>query len=155
MQLYLMQHGAAKSEAEDPQRGLTDDGRQSVERMARYLGALNLGVETIEHSEKLRTQQTAEILAAHLRPAHGTRKVAGLAPNDDVGPVCTRLQRLSASLIIVGHLPDLGRLVNRLLGVAEDWPVVRFQMGRVVYLDRDANNQWAIRWMLVPELLVV
>jgi hypothetical protein len=26
MQLYLVQHGAAKSEAEDPERGLTEEG---------------------------------------------------------------------------------------------------------------------------------
>ncbi len=31
MRLYLVQHAAAKTEAEDPQRGLTDEGRLAVE----------------------------------------------------------------------------------------------------------------------------
>ncbi len=34
MQLYLVQHGAANSEVEDPQRRLTSEGAKTVERMA-------------------------------------------------------------------------------------------------------------------------
>jgi hypothetical protein len=34
LQLYLVQHGAAKSEAEDPQRRLTAEGTLTVERTA-------------------------------------------------------------------------------------------------------------------------
>ena len=37
MRLYLVQHGAAKSEQEDPQRGLTDEGRRTVEKIAEVL----------------------------------------------------------------------------------------------------------------------
>ena len=66
MRLYLVQHGAAKSEAEDPQRGLTDEGQRTVERMADFLAALRLPLDRIEHSEKMRARQTAEILAARL-----------------------------------------------------------------------------------------
>ena len=40
MQLYLVQHGAAKSEAEDPQRRLTAEGTETVERMAEYMSSL-------------------------------------------------------------------------------------------------------------------
>jgi phosphohistidine phosphatase SixA len=64
MRLYLVQHGAAKTEAEDPQRGLTDEGRQTVERIAQFLAPLRLALDRIEHSDKLRARQTAEILAA-------------------------------------------------------------------------------------------
>ena len=60
MELYLLQHGAAKSEAEDPQRSLT----------------------AIEHSDKERARQTAEIMAARLRREMGARQVAGISPND-------------------------------------------------------------------------
>jgi phosphohistidine phosphatase len=64
MHFYLVQHGAAKAEAEDPQRGLTEEGRRAVERMADFLAKLYLPLDLIEHSEKLRMRQTAEILAA-------------------------------------------------------------------------------------------
>ena len=153
MHLYLVQHGAAKSEAEDPHRGLTDEGRREVERMAHILAPLRLGIDRIEHSEKLRARQTAEILAACLRPAEGTHQIAGLAPNDDVEPVCIRLQQESENLMLVGHLPHLSRLASRLLGLDRNHAVVQFQMAGVVRLDRDEARQWEIRWVFPPELV--
>ena len=58
MQLYLVQHGASKSDSEDPQRSLTDDGRQTVEQMADLLSSLGLALDIIEHSDKLRARAT-------------------------------------------------------------------------------------------------
>ncbi len=153
MQLYLIQHGAAKTEAEDPQRGLTEDGRRTVERMAEFMIPLRLSLDRIEHSEKLRARQTAEILAARLQPAEGTHQLAGIAPNDDVEPLRTRLQKESKNVMLVGHLPYLSRLVARLLGLDANRVVVQFQMSGVVRLDRDETGQWVVRWVLVPELL--
>jgi phosphohistidine phosphatase len=153
MHLYLVQHGAAKSEAEDPHRGLTDEGRRDVERIAHSLAPLRLGLDRIEHSEKLRARQTAEILAARLRPAEGTHGIAGLAPHDDVEPVCVRLQQESKNLMLVGHLPHLSHLASRLLGLDRNHAVVRFQMTGVVRLDRDEAGQWEVRWVFPPELV--
>ena len=153
MQLYLIQHGAAKTEAEDPQRGLTEDGRRTVERMAEFMIPLRLPLDRIEHSEKLRARQTAEILAARLQPAEGTKQIAGMAPNDDVEPLRTRLQKESKNVMLVGHLPYLSRLVARLLGLDANRVVVQFQMSGVVRLDRDQTGQWVVRWVLLPELL--
>lgn len=153
MQLYLVQHGAAKSEAEDPQRGLTEEGWRTIERMAEFLLPLGLALDRIEHSDKLRARQTAEILAAQLRPGGGTTQLAGLAPNDAVEPTRARLQREAKNVMLVGHLPYLSRLVAGLLGLEADRPVVQFQMGGVVRLDRDKTGQWVVRWVLVPELL--
>jgi phosphohistidine phosphatase len=150
MQLYLVQHGAAKSDAEDPQRRLTAEGAKTVERMAEHLSVLRLRVVCIEHSDKERARQTAEIMAAHLCPAEGTRQVSGMAPNDEVGPMRERLQDESESLMMIGHLPYLSRLVSVLLGVQQDRT---FQMGGVVHLERDDNREWRLRWILVPDLL--
>jgi phosphohistidine phosphatase len=66
-----MQHGASKSESADPQRGLTDEGRATVEQMAAHLSLLELALDRIEHSDKLRARQTAEILAEKLCPREG------------------------------------------------------------------------------------
>jgi phosphohistidine phosphatase len=153
MYLYLVQHGAAKSAVEDPNRGLSDAGRRDVERMAEFLSPLRLSLDRIEHSEKLRARQTAEILAVPLRPLEGTHEVAGLAPNDNVEPVFGRLQQGSKNLMLVGHLPHLGHLVSRLLGLDLNRSVVRFQMGGIVRLERDEAAQWGVRWVFPPELL--
>ncbi len=153
MRLYLVQHGAAKTEAEDPQRGLTKEGRRTVERMAEFLASTGVSVDRIEHSEKPRAGQTAEILAARLRPPEGTKQVAGMAPNDDVGPTVSRLEMESKNLMLVGHLPHLSRLVARLLGLGAERTVVQFQMGGVVRIDRAESGGWVVQWALVPELL--
>ena len=153
MYVYLVQHGAAKSAVEDPNRGLSDAGRRDVERMAEFLAPLRLSLDRIEHSEKLRARQTAEILAVPLRPPEGTHEVAGLAPNDDVELVFGRLQQGSKNLMLVGHLPYLSHLVSRLLGLDLKRAVLRFQMGGVVRLDRDEATQWEVRWVFPPELL--
>jgi phosphohistidine phosphatase len=153
MHLYLVQHGAAKSEAEDPHRGLTNEGRQDAERIARFLAPQRLSLDRIEHSQKLRARQTAEILAAHLQPAEGTHEIAGLAPHDDVEPVCIRLQQESMNLMLVGHLPHLSHLTSRLLGLERNRAIVRFQMAGVVRLDRNEAGQWEVRWVFPPELV--
>jgi phosphohistidine phosphatase len=128
--LYLVQHGAAKTETEDPKRPLTDEGRRAVERMADFLSKLQPSLDRIEHSGKLRAKETAEILAAQLRPTEGTREIPGIAPNDDVEPMRARLQKESKNIMLVGHLPYLSRLAARLLGLGADRTVVEFQMGR-------------------------
>jgi len=153
MRLYLVQHGAAKPESEDPQRSLTEEGRRTVERMAAWAAELGIQVQRIEHSTKLRARQTAEILATRLAPPGGTLERTGLAPNDDVEPVRERLEQETADLIIAGHLPFLSRLVSRLLGLPADQPVVRFQMGGIVCLERSPEGRWEIVWAVPPEIV--
>src|SRR5437879_828185 len=83
MDLYLMQHGEARPEQEDPSRSLTERGRSEVERVARAAARLGLRIPLIRHSGKLRAQQTAEILAQSLEPRPDVAPLAGLAPQDD------------------------------------------------------------------------
>src|SRR6266702_736262 len=107
--LYLVQHGQAKAEADDPERPLTDQGVADVEGVARH--AVNhLGVRParVAHSAKTRARQTAEIWArlldADIAPSDG------LAPNDDPATWAARLDSEVDDLMVVGHLPHLGRL---------------------------------------------
>ncbi len=153
MTIYLVQHGAAKTEAEDSQRSLTDEGRKTVERVGEHLAKCGVTLDRIEHSDKLRARQTAEILAAKLHPAQGTVRVPGLAPNDDVEPTCVHLNQETATVMLVGHLPHLSRLVSRLLGLPADQALLRFQMGGGVKLERDATGRWTLYWIFTPDLL--
>lgn|SRR5262245_16987133 len=153
MQVYLVQHGTSKSEVEDPQRSLTDEGRAVVEQMAEHLAGAGISVDRIEHSDKLRARQTGEILASKLKPLSGTEQVSGLAPNDDIAPMRLRLQEEEKNLMLVGHLPYLTRLLSSLLLVDEDRPLVEFRMGGVICLERVENRVWRLLWALTPELL--
>jgi phosphohistidine phosphatase len=77
-----------------------------------------------------------------------------MAPNDSIEPGRQRLQNEPCNLMIVGHLPYLNRLLSALLlGVQQDRTLVTFQMGGVVYVDRDGSGEWRLGWISVPELL--
>ena len=153
MELYLVRHGTPKAESEDPRRGLTGKGKQTVERMADFLASLHISLHRIDHSEKLRARQTAEIMAVRLQPAKGIRQLSGLAPNDDVEPIGYELERESKNRMLVGHLPFLSLLVSRLLGVSTNKLLVEFGTAGVVRLDRFGGGQWVVRWVMTPELL--
>lgn len=153
MRLYLVQHGEAKSEAEDAQRPLSDAGRQAVEKVARQAARAGVRPQAVLHSGKLRAQQTAEILARHLHPAPGPETVSGLAPNDDPASASELAQTATADTMLVGHLPHLSRLASLLLVNNADTQPVRFQMGGIVCLERDSpGSRWGLRWLLTPEI---
>lgn len=154
MHVYLVQHGEAKSEAEDPARPLTDRGREEVQRVARHAAALALQVEEICHSGKLRARQTAEILAEHLSPRRGTREMDGLAPTDDPVKARAAIEAAREPVMLVGHLPHLSRLASSLLVENPGREIIRFRMGAIVCLTR-AESAWLLQWVLTPELASV
>jgi phosphohistidine phosphatase len=63
MRLYLVQHGEAKPEEEDPAHHLTERGFADLQKVADLLRPLKLAVLAIWHSGKPRAVQTAQILA--------------------------------------------------------------------------------------------
>jgi len=83
MLLYLVQHGEAKREEEDPARPLTDKGKSEVEKIASFIAKTGIHIERILHSGKLRALQTAEILASHLKPPRGIEQADALDPLAD------------------------------------------------------------------------
>ena len=66
MDLYLMQHGQATTETEDPERPLTDAGRAAVQRVAKRAQAAGVRISGCLHSGKLRAEQTAQLLVTEV-----------------------------------------------------------------------------------------
>jgi phosphohistidine phosphatase len=150
MQLYLVQHGESRPKEEDPERSLSENGAARVRKMAARASALGVRVFEIWHSDKKRAIQTAVVFAAALGAPQRERE--GLAPNDDVGPLARELASRSDDLLVVGHLPHLARLASVLLTGRED-PLVTFQYGGIVRLDRSDEGRWSLRWILPPEVV--
>jgi phosphohistidine phosphatase len=152
MKVYLIQHGEAKPEAEDPERPLSEKGKKTVESVAGYLTAVGLEVTQILHSGRLRAKQTAEVFTRYLAPAQGIREEKGLGPLDDPHETIQLIQQAEGPIIIVGHLPHLSRLASLvILGNIEN-EIIRFVKGGVVCLS-ESDNKRLIDWMLVPELI--
>lgn len=152
MELYLVQHGEAKPEQEDPARPLTARGREEVHRVARHAARLSRQVAEIRHSGKLRARQTAEVLAEHLRPARGVREIEGLAPNDDPRKARTDAEAAREPLMFVGHLPHLSRLASSLLVGDPGREIIRFRPGGLVCLGK-LEGRWLLQWILTPDLV--
>lgn len=151
MKLYLIQHGEAKPDTEDPERSLTAKGEEEVRRVATTAKRMGIRASRIYHSGKRRAQQTAEIIASTLTlPAESFR---GLNPLDDVRPWAERISRETEDLMIVGHLPFLEKLASLLLCGDESARVVLFRYGAIVHLDQKEDQTWAVRWILTPEMV--
>ncbi len=152
MQIYLVQHGLAKSKDEDPARPLTAAGREAVERVARAAAAAGVGPASILHSGKRRAEQTAEIFAEHTKPVHGAHAVEGLDPLDEPQRARERVEQADEPLMLVGHLPHLSRLAALLLAETSGREIVAFRNAGVVCLERQKGG-FAVRWVLTPELV--
>ena len=153
MRLYLVQHGEAKSKQIDSERHLTEKGMRDVEKMAAFLKPLGLRMKAIWHSGKTRAAQTADILGSALVATQGIVQREGLAPNDPIGSVRETLRTATEDLMIVGHLPFLGRLASALIAGSEEADVIAFQNGGVVCIERCEDGAYRLRWMVTPKLL--
>jgi phosphohistidine phosphatase len=152
MFLYLAQHGEAKKEEDDPQRGLTDKGFKDVARTAIYARKLGLKVSVIHHSGKTRALQTAQILADYLKPGKGLSPADALAPMDDPAIWAGRIAAMHEDVMLVGHLPYMAKLAGLLLCGDTEKMFVDFKMGGIVCLRRFDDGRWALEWMVVPEM---
>ncbi|MFQ5889174.1 MAG: phosphohistidine phosphatase SixA [Gemmatimonadota bacterium] len=151
MDVYLVHHGRARSEEDDPARPLTEGGRTDTERVSAAIGRHGIRLEEIWHSGKLRAAQTAEILGSRLKPSGGIHRKDGLAPWDPPGQMAEAVAAAPEPVMLVGHLPHLGRLASLLLVGDEERELVAFRNAGVLCLSRD-DGRWRIRWYLPPEL---
>jgi phosphohistidine phosphatase len=153
VRVYLVQHGQSKSEEEDPQRRLTDKGIGEVQKVADFLRPLELGVDAVWHGGKARAQQTAELLAEAVSARDRVVQHEGLGPNDQVATTKQALEKAGRDVMIVGHLPFLGKLVALLASGSEANEIVEFQFGCVVCIERRDAGKWKVAWMIMPALL--
>lgn len=153
MRVYLVQHGEAHAEEVSPERELTPRGRSGVERIAALLANGGVRVAKVCHSGKTRARQTAELLAARLAPGVTSEALAGINPNDPVESLADRLRGWREDALVAGHQPFMGKLVALLIAGRSEPPVVAYQQGSVVCLERNAEGRWVLVWMVRPELV--
>jgi len=149
MDFFLVRHGEAKPDSEDPRRPLSDQGRRDVAKVARAAAAKGIKISGILHSDKLRAKETAEILARFFSPEGGVRQIAGLSPDDDPLVAKAELEAAEESLMLVGHLPHLGRLASLLVVGDSEKKIVDFPAAAMICLSR-AAGAWKLGWTLVP-----
>ena len=158
MKLYLVQHGEAAAESENPKRPLTEQGKMDVKKVAHFLDQDGVEVDRIWHSAKTRAIQTAEIFAEALHIKELCQEQEGLNPNDSVDPVLKKIIGIKPedeieNLMIVGHLPFLQKLASSLLSGEPPQELIQFHQGGVVCLEKLDEGPWQFVWAVIPDLL--
>jgi phosphohistidine phosphatase len=103
----------------------------------------------------VRARQTAEIVASGLDPRPHIATIDSLAAGASVTAVFADLEKHAkrASVGLVGHEPNIGELMGRLLGSKREFG---FKKGAVCRIDVDALPPTArgeLRWFLPPKVL--
>ena len=158
MELYLMQHGKALSEAEDPVRPLSPEGREEIRRSARALAKMGLKFDLILSSTKTRAKETAEIVAEETGyPVEAIKEYAEFKP---LGPPEEAIKILkehqeAQRVFVAGHLPSLAEIASYLLG-GEKKVKVHFEFGGLCRLDTDLTpGEAEIVYLLLPSQLAL
>ncbi len=151
MNLYLVRHATALSEFDDPLRGLSAEGLADIETVAGIVAGSGAKPKRIVQSGKKRAAETAEVLARHLRFTGTIELGDGLEPMDIADTWLDRIDSLNEDLMLVGHLPYMGKLASLLLTGNKERHFIEFATATVLCLKRGGRGAWYIGWMLTPE----
>jgi phosphohistidine phosphatase len=143
--LYVLRHAEAEGAMGGPdhERALTPAGVESARASAAVLARLGLRFERGVTSPAVRAAATADIFWKVLGAGELSRE-ASLAPGADPDPVITLLRSLSSRiekpmrLLVVGHMPDLAALLQRLAN-GRVLASLSFPPGGMSRLDFDAE----------------
>lgn len=153
MKLYLVQHGEACIKDVDPERPLTERGREDIDRLAAFLKQAGIRADRVIHSGKLRALQTAEQLCKRIAPGIVLEVSDSIKPNDDPKIFDLLSDGGDKDTFIVGHLPFMAKLVSHLTVEDEERLLAAYVPGSVVCLESVNDTRWQINWMIRPELL--
>lgn len=162
MRVFLVRHGHALADQEDPRRALSAHGREITGAVAGFLkssGSLAT-VQAIWHSPLVRSCETADLLVKALGLDVLLIEAPGLLPEDDPAPIADRLDRADHPVMIVGHEPQLGALATLLVRGKVKPVGFEFRKSAVLALEKTSGShrrsgraRWRVRWHLSPELL--
>jgi phosphohistidine phosphatase len=114
--LVLIRHAkAAAFAATDAERPLTERGLQQAEAQAAWLSHVIPTGSPIIHSPYLRTVQTANIFAEHVK-GHCIADDALAAHRSANDVIATIRAYATGDVIVVGHLPTIGEALCDLVG---------------------------------------
>ncbi|MCS7079602.1 MAG: phosphohistidine phosphatase SixA [Chloracidobacterium sp.] len=158
-----MRHGiahelGADGSRSDAERTLTNEGRANTRAAARAMARLELDIDAIWTSPLARARQTAEIVAETLQKTQLMEEMAELALGGGPERVVGALTRLSrgTGVLLVGHEPDLSRLVAYLVWGGLDADHVAFKKGGLCRVDCPFGlrpGKAVLRWLLTPKQL--
>jgi len=163
MQLLVIRHAKAEDALDfartvqpEAQRPVTESGRKKMRRAAAGLLSEVKIIDVLASSPLLRARQTAEIVAEACA-GRVVMELDALAPGSDPDKLWSwlRSHRDVSVVAIVGHAPDLGELIGRLLcGRHESVIALKKAAACLLHLDPDVTPGLArLIWSLTASQL--
>ena len=155
MELYFMQHGQALSEQEDPARPLSREGVAQIQASANAIQRLGLSFDVIVCSPKRRSHQSAALVAEACRyPYSDILESEAVLPKAEPEELMHKLaQLIGDKILVVGHLPNLSRLVSHLLDTEKEQ--VRFENGGLVCIEKSVDHNLLTTVMTAEQMCLI
>jgi phosphohistidine phosphatase len=149
MDLIVWRHAEAEDGMPDLERRLTGKGRKQAERVAQWLLQRLPARFVLLSSPAVRAQQTAQALGV---PIKTDKTLAPGATPAAIMKACGWPDYKGAA-VVVGHQPDLGRVLAELLGTPGGYSVKKGGLWWISNRVRDEKDQVVVRSVVSPDLL--
>ena len=149
MKVYLVHHVNALPAEQDPQRHISQQGREEADRLGARFRALGVAPVRILHSDKQWTIDTAQRIAAKLGMEDRAVKAAyAINTGDAVEPFVEEIKSSKGDVMMCGHIDYLLRAASRLVCGNEKKKVVEFKPGNgTVACLEGQGDDWVVTWM--------
>jgi phosphohistidine phosphatase len=160
MNLYLVRHGDALARggavATDADRPLSSRGEGEARRAGRLLSLMDPAVTLVLTSPALRALETARLIAEALPGRPEVRTSERLRAGTRIDALLNEVVAAGqASIVAVGHQPDLGTVLAWLVADAGPASLV-IPPGTVACVDLQPDLQLpraSLRWLAPPDLI--
>ncbi len=144
--IYFVHHAHAVDSDVDTQRPLSATGRMHADDLARRAAARGVKPAAIWHSGKLRARQTAEAFFRACNPLAEFTAIRGLQPTDPPGWIRDAVGDEPRDVMLVGHMPNLPRVLTLLVS-GNEAVVLDYPLHGLVALEK-VGERWEERWRL-------
>ena len=152
MKVYLMQHALAYSSEENQERPLSPAGIDQAKAAAKGIKRLGLTFDLIVASPKRRAHQTAALIAEGVRFPHSDiLTTEAVLPQSQPQELLDLLQKEvpQSSVLVVGHMPQLGELSSQLLQGGE----VLFENAGLACFETSSSHPARLKFLLTAQQL--
>jgi len=162
MRVFLFRHGPAGSRdparwPDDAERPLSPTGEGRTERAARGLARIAGQGKHVLSSPLVRAHQTAKLLRTALELEEAIETLDALAPGGSYRAIVQRLAEFKAndSVFLVGHEPDLGKLLGVLVfgAPASSLPMKKAGAAEVIFDGAVRAGAGRLHLFLSPRVL--
>lgn len=164
MELYVIRHAIAEplgkgNEFSDEKRALTEEGRSRMREAVKGLRKLGVQLDLILTSPLVRAVETAEILAGSLGiNRKEIQQTAALSPGVPAEPLFAEIKSHGGaeSIALVGHQPDLGSLIARIIQSGDGIASIQLKKGGICCINVIGTVpalRGDLMWLLTPRQL--